>query len=345
MMVEAVGLFVFGLVLLALGGDSLVKGASGIAQRFGATPFTTGLLLVAFATSLPELAVNLQAIVRGQEELALGNAIGSNVANVGLTLAVAALAAPVLVRWRTLDALWWVLVLGTLAVAVLGADGGLSQGEGMALLLAFVTVCAYALARSRHETPRLREEIAGYAHTSTDLALNLIRVATGAGLLWMGSALVVGGEGTHLFGWDLAEAGAASIAEVLGLSPLLTGLLPVAIGTALPEAAAAIAAARRGQGDMVVGHVIGASVFNLFVVVGGMAAFGGLALPMTAMRLPPPGGTFVLPLGWELLAALVFAALLHPVLRGRRHVARREGVLLLLAFGAWVALESLGRHS
>lgn len=344
-MLEAMGLFALGLVLLALGGDSVVKGASGLAQRLGATPFTTGLVLVAFATSVPELAVNLLAVLHGQSELALGNAVGSNVVNVGLTLGLASVAAPtaapIMVRWRSLNPLWLVLVLGTVAVLVLGADGTLSRLEGMGLLLAFVAVFAFALARGSRESAELRDEIADYATTSTDRPLNLIRLALGAGLLWIGSALVVGGPGVGLFGWDLGEVGAGRIGQALGLSPVLTGLLPVAVGTALPEAAAAIAAARRGQGDMVVGHVIGASVFNLLFIVGGMAALGGLALPMTTMRLPPLTGDFALPLGYELLAALAFALMLYPMLRGDLRVSRKEGAFLLAAFALWAVFELL----
>jgi cation:H+ antiporter len=336
-MLTAIGLFLLGLVLLALGGDSIVKGASGLSQRLGLTPFNAGLLLVAFATSLPELAVNLVAILHGQGELALGNAVGSNVANVGLTLGAAALAAPIVVRWRALSPLLVILVLGTIAVLALGADGTLSRIEGMVLLLAYVACFAFALARSRHESAEVREEIAAYARTSTRPGQNVVRFALGTALVWIGSTLVVGGAGMNLFGLDLTQSGAAVIGKGLGLSPVLTGLLPVAIGTALPEVAAAIAAARRGQGDMVMGHVIGASVFNVFVIIGGMAAYGALALPMTAMA----PGNFVLPLGYELLAGLAFAMMLYPVLRGDMRVNRVEGALLLVAFGAWIAFELL----
>lgn len=340
-MLTAIGLFVLGLVLLALGGDSIVKGASGLAQRAGFTPFVTGLLLVAFATSLPELAVNLQAVLHGQSELALGNAVGSNVVNIGLTLGAAAVVAPILVHWRALSPLLLVLVLGTIAVLALGADGVLSRVEGMALLLAFVLVLAFSLARSHHESPELRTEIAAFAETSTSPGLNLIRLAIGAALAWIGSKLIVGGQGVGLFGMDLSDAGAAVIGKGMGLSPVLTGLLPVALGTALPEVAAAVAAARRGQGDMVVGHVIGASVFNILLVVGGMAALGSLALPLTSMGLPPLTGTFALPLGYELLAALAFALMLYPMLRGDMRVTltRSEGVFLIAAYVAWVAFE------
>lgn len=336
-MLTAIGLFALGLALLALGGDSIVKGAAGLAQRFGLTPFTTGLVLVAFATSLPELAVNAMAIVHGQGELALGNAVGSNVANIGLTLGAAALTAPIVVRWRALSPLLLVLVAGTIAVLLLGADGALSHLEGMVLLLAFVAVFAFALARSRGEATEVREQVAQYAQTSTLLPQNLIRFVLGAVLLWLGSTLIVGGAGVQLFGLDLSDAGAAAIGKTLGLSPVLTGLLPVAIGTALPEVAAAIAAARRGQGDMVMGHVIGASVFNILVIVGGMAACGTLALPMTLMG----PGQFALPLGYELLAALAFALMLYPVLRGDLRVGRGEGGVLLAAYLAWIVFELL----
>ena len=336
-MLTAIGFFLLGLVLLALGGDSLVKGAAGLAQRFGLSAFTTGLVLVAFATSLPELAVNLAAILHGQDELALGNAVGSNVANIGLTLGAAALAAPVVVRWRALSPLLWVLVLGTIAVLGFGADGTLSRVEGAVLLLAFAAVFFFALARSRRESDEVRAAIADYAETSTMLAQNLIRFVIGAALVWAGSLLVVGGEGVHLFGMDLSASGAAAIGKGLGLSPVLTGLLPVAIGTALPEVAAAVAAARRGQGDMVMGHVIGASVFNILVIVGGMAACGSLTLPMTLMG----SAHFALPLGYELLAALAFALMLYPVLRGDLRVSKGEGIVLLVAYGAWIVFELL----
>lgn len=338
-MTAAVTLFVFGLIALALGGDSIVKGSAGLSQRFGASPFVTGLVLVAFGTSLPELFVNLSAILSGQQSLALGNAVGSNVVNFGLTLGLAALVAPLVIRWRALSPMLLVLMAGTVALLLLGRDGVLSRGEGVAMLLAFVAVLAYAMSRSRHESVEVRNEIAGYATTSTDLVQNLIRFAMGAGLLWLGALLIVGGHGPTVLGVDLSDARAAHLGVALGLSPMLTGLLPVAIGTALPEIAAAMAAARRGQGDMVAGHVIGASLFNLLVVVGGMAAFNTLPVPLTTMSLPPLTGTFALPMAYELLAALALAAMLYPMLRGDLRISKAEGAVLVVAFMAWVVFE------
>jgi len=316
-MFEAIGFFVLGLILLALGGDSIIKGASGLAQRLGASPFMTGLLLVAFGTSLPELAVNAHAIFSGNPALALGNAVGSNVVNVGLTLGAAAVAAPLLVRWRALAPLLLCLVLATIAIIGAGLDGVLSRIEGVLLLVAFVGVLMACLARSRREQPELQETFAGVTRTSTDLVQNLLRFVIAIALLYFGARWVVGS--------------ATVIGNGLGMAPLLTGLLVVAIGTALPEVAAAVAAARRGQGDLVVGHVIGSSVFNLLVILGGMAAVRGVPIPASFVR-------------FELPAALVFALMLYPMLRGDFSVSRREGGVLLLAFFGWVVFELLLMH-
>lgn len=311
-MTEAWGYFALGLVLLALGGDSIVKGASGLAQRVGASPFVAGLLLIAFGTSLPELAVNARAVWVGSQELALGNAVGSNIVNLGLTLGVAALAAPVVVRMRLLSPLLVLLALGSLALIAFGLDGVVGRAEGMALLLGFVATLAFLLARAGREAAGVRAEVEAYAATRTALWMNLLRFAVAAALLYYGARFVV--------------QGAPVIGAHWGLSPLLTGLLPVAIGTALPEVAAAAMAARRGQGDMVAGHVIGSSLFNLLVVVGGMAAFRPLPLPESFVRL-------------ELPAVIAFVLVLYPMLRGDLRISRAEGGLLLAAFAGWVVLE------
>ena len=311
-MAEALVLFGLGLLLLALGGDSIVKGASGLAQKFGASPFIAGLLLVAFGTSIPELFVNARAYAVGAQDLALGNAVGSNIVNFGLTLGLAALAAPLLIRMRLLSPMLVLLVLATLAVILFGLDGVISQLEGIVLLLAFVAMLVFMLVRSGRESLEVRESVAAYADTRSVLWLNLLRFAIAVALLYFGAKFVV--------------SSAPILGASWGLSPLLVGLLPVAIGTALPEVAAAIAAARRGQGDMVAGHVIGSSLFNLLVVVGGMAALRPLPLPASFVKL-------------ELPAAIVFALMLYPMLRGDLRISKREGGVLFAAFLGWVVLE------
>lgn len=313
-MIMALGWCVLALVFLALGGDSVLKGASGLSRRFHWSPFVTGLLLVAFGTSIPELAVNARAFVSGSQSLALGNAVGSNIVNFGLTLGLAAIVAPLLVRWRALAPLLICLIVATIALIALGYDGVLTRIEGMIFVLAFVVVVAVAIARSRRETPELQEEIAGYLKTGDDLALNVLRFVVGAVLLYFGAMWLV----QH----------APIVGTAWGMSPLLTGLIIVAIATALPEAVAAMSAARRGQGDMVVGHVIGSSLFNLLIVVGGMAALRDLPIP----------ASFV---GFELPAALAASLLLYPMLRRDLRISRAEGWVLLLAFIAWVVFELL----
>ena len=317
-MATALGFFILGLFLLALGGDSIIKGASGLAQKLGLSPFASGLLLVAFGTSLPELAVNARAVWVGSQSLALGNAIGSNVVNFGLTLGAAAFVAPLLVRWRALMPLLLCFIVACAAMIGFGLDGVLSQIEGVILLLAFVAVLAWAFVRSRGETQEVREAITAYASTRSDLWLNLLRFVLAAVLLYYGARLVV--------------TNAPILGLALGMAPLLTGLIVVAIGTALPEVAAAVFAARRGQGDMVMGHVVGSSLFNLLVVVGGMAAFRPMPLPASFVHFEVP-------------AALAFALVLVPMLKGDLRISKFEGGVLLLAFVAWLVFElAIIRH-
>ncbi len=303
-----------GLLLLMLGGDSVVKGASGLSQRFKLSPFATGMFLVAFATSIPELAVNTRAFFTGSQSLALGNAVGSNIVNFGLTLGLAAVVAPLTIRWRALSLLLLCLMGATIALIALGYDGALSRIEGGIFLAAFVVVLVFAMARSRSESSEVQAELAAYVDTTGNLGWNALRFALGAVTLYYGAKLVVG----H----------APILGQAMGMSPLLTGLLIVAIGTALPEAAAAVMAARRGQGDIVAGSVIGSSLFNLLVVVGGMAAMRDLPIPASFIR-------------FELPAALAFSLLLYPMLRKDLHISRAEGIVLLLALIAWIVFETI----
>lgn len=308
----AIGWCLLALLLLALGGDSILKGASGLSRRSGLPPFATGLLLVAFGTSIPELAVNLRAFVVGSQSLALGNAIGSNIVNFGLTLGVAAIAAPLLVRWRTLAPLLLCLVVATIALAAFGYDGVLTRTEGLLFVAAFVAIIAWAWIRGRREPEELQAQIGEYLRTGDNLGLNLLRFALGGTLLFFGAKWLVAHAPIVGAGW--------------GFTPLLTGMIVVAIATALPEAVAAVVAARRGQGDIVVGHVIGSSLFNLLIVVGGMAALRPLPIP----------ASFV---GFELPAALAVSLLLYPMLRKDLQISRAEGWVLFLAFVLWAIFE------
>jgi cation:H+ antiporter len=317
-MLETSGMFVLGLLFLMLGGDSVVKGASGLARHYGLTPFVTGLVLVAFATSVPELAVNGRAAFVGAQSLALGNAVGSNLVNFGLTLGLAAIAAPLVVRWRVLAPLLVCFIVLGIATIGLGLDGALSRIDGLMLVFAFVAVLAYALARSRSDTDAVRTVLADYVETRGGIGLNAARLAIAAIVLFYGAKWVV--------------QSAPTIGAAFGMGPLLTGLVPVAIGTALPEIAAAVLAARRGQGELVAGHVIGSSLCNLTLVLGGMATFRVLPLPASFVK-------------FELPAAIAFAIALYPMLRGDLRISRIEGGILVAAYVAWLVFVLLsGAH-
>ena len=311
-MINALGMFLLGLFLLLLGGDSVLKGAAGLAQRLGLSQFAAGLLLVAFATSVPELVVNAYAIAVGQGDLALGNAVGSNIVNIGLTLGVSALFAPVLISMRLLAAEIVFILVATGAVLLFGLDGNIARWEGGVLLAGFAAFLLFVFRRGRQEAPEVQAELTEFALTSSALAQNMVRLAMAAALLFFGSRLVV--------------QNAPAIGMALGMGSMLTGLLVLAIGTALPEVVTAVIAASKGQGNVVAGHVLGACLFNLLFVVGGMALVRPLPLPASFITL-------------ELPAAMAFALLLYPVLGGDLKVSRREGALLVLAFAAWVAFE------
>lgn len=311
-MMNAIGMFVLGLFLLLLGGDSVIKGAAGLAQRLGLSQFTAGLVLVAFATSMPELAVNAYAVATGQGDLALGNAVGSNIVNIGLTLGIAAMFAPLLISMRLLAAEMVFVVVATGAVLMFGVDGVIARWEGAVLLAGFAGFLLFVFKRGRVEAAAVQAELADFALTSTGLTQNLVRIALAAVLLFFGGRLVV----QH----------APTIGLALGMGTMLTGLVIVAICTALPEIVIAVMAAIKGQGNVVAGHVLGACLFNLLFIVGGMAAIRPLPLPASFVML-------------ELPAAMAFALLLYPVLGGDLRINRREGAMLVFVFALWVAYE------
>jgi len=309
---EVLGLFGVGILLLLLGGDSVVKGASGLSQRLGLSPFAAGALLLAFATSIPELAVNGYAMFIGNSDLALGNAVGSNVVNLGLTLGLAAIAAPLLVTMRLVATEIVLVLVASAAVMVLGLDGVIVRWEGGLLMAGFVAFVVFALARSRREAPPVQEELKDFAETRLGLALNLSRFVIASAVLFFGAKFVV--------------QSAPAIGQWLGFGSLLTGLTLVAIGTALPEIAAAVMAARRGQGNIVAGMALGACVFNLLFIVGGMAIWRPVLVP----------ASFI---GFELPAVMAFALALYPMLAGDLRLAKREGIILVALFVAWLLCE------
>jgi cation:H+ antiporter len=311
-MLISTGLFFCGLLVLLLGSDSAVKGIAGMSQRLGLSGFKTGVLMMLFATSIPELVINAYAVFNGHPEIALGNAVGSNIVNIGLTLALAAISAPMLLAMRSLALQIVFVLVATGAVLLLGLDGGLQRWEGALLVIAFFIAVFLIMQRAGKETVEVQKEVADAFETNTSPAMNAIRILMGAALLFFGAKLVI--DASPVIGLSL------------GFGPLLTGLTVVAIGTALPEVVMAILAARSGKANLVAGLVLGACLFNILFIVGGMAIVKPLMLPASFIA-------------FELPAAMAFTLALYPILGGDLRINRSEGLILFVLFSSWLVFE------
>lgn len=298
-----------GLAMLVLGAEALVRGAERLAAAFGVSSLVIGLTVVAFGTSAPEFSVSLLAALRGLPGLAVGNAVGSNSFNILVILGLAALVTPLAVRRRLVRQELPLLIAVTLLLLGFGLDGRLSRGEGALLLVLLLLYLALLGRQSRGE----RSAAPRPPRAVRPLLLDVARVMVGLALLVLGSRRLV--------------EGATAIALELGASPRVIGLTVVAAGTSLPELAASLVAALRHERDIAVGNVLGSNLFNLLGVLG----TGALAAPT---GLPLAGRAQGLDLGVSLLAAL---ACLPIFITGGR-ISRLEGALMLLGYGAYLAL-------
>ncbi len=244
-----------GFVLLAGGADRFVTGAAATARDLGVSPLIIGLVIVGFGTSAPEMLVSAMAAWNGAPGLAIGNALGSNIANIGLVLGVSALISPIAVHSDTLRREFPILFAVMVICLLLFSDHFLSRWDGLLLLTGLLVIMYWliALAMRTHTDPlevELEQEIPGFMPLSRALLWLLLGLAT----LLIGSRLLV---------W-----GGVSIAQALGVSELIIGLTVVAIGTSLPELATSIASAVKGEHDIAIGNILGSNMFNLMGVVG-----------------------------------------------------------------------------
>lgn len=313
------GLLLFGGVLLYFGAEWLVRGAAGIARSLGVRPLVIGLTVVAYGTSAPEFTVGVRAALAGQGDLAFGNAVGSNIANLGLILGTTALVAPPAVDPSLIRREVPVLVVATLLVPIALLDGRLAPWEGLglvALALAY-TVHAVRSARAVAAVPaRAPEAAAGAAAEAEEVAAPLAGRPALAALAALGLGLLVGGG-------DLFVRGATGVARALGMSDRLIGLTVVAVGTSLPELAASLVAALRGHGAIAVGNVVGSNIFNLLLILGAAGAVRGVEVDTRAVR-------------FDLLALVGFTLFAAFALRGDRRISRPEGALLLAGYVGFV---------
>jgi cation:H+ antiporter len=311
-MLVHLGFLALGSVLLYAGGEGLVRGAGTMALRLGLSPFIIGITIVAFATSAPELAVSLQAAWAGADDVAIGNVVGSNIANIGLILGICAVLRPVKIEARILSLdLPWLIFVSLLLVAFLN-DGHISRPAGMVFLLGLAVFLYWNIqvARREQEDERVRLEFEGAVP----------RVKESALMDWL---FILGGLVALVAGGAAFVRGGVGLATALGVSPALIALTVIAIGTSLPELATSVVASLKGNDDIAVGNIIGSNFFNILAILG-----------ITALLLPLDRGDITMV---DLVVMLMFALMLVPLIMVRRRIGRPEGLALLAAYVTYIA--------
>jgi cation:H+ antiporter len=306
---------VVGLLLLVAGGDALVRGAVALARRLGVSPLLIGLTLVGFGTSTPELLTSVQAAWIGAPGIAVGNVVGSNIANILLILAVAGLIRPLVVQREALVRDGGVVALAALACLFVVVAGTLERSAGLALVTGLVAYVVYTYGRERRSadaSARMHTAEAAVAEPGPH-GLAVAVTFTAAGLL----ATIVGAR--------LLVGAAMTLAQIFGISETIIGLTLVAVGTSLPELVTSVVAARRGQGDVAFGNILGSNIYNVLGILGVTALVEPIPVPPEIIRLDI----------WVMLAAT--AALLVFAATGRR-LDRRESGVFLLAYASYIAV-------
>jgi len=312
-----------GFVLLVWGADRFVTGAAATARNLGVSPLIIGLTIVGFGTSAPEMLVSAMAAWAGNPGIAIGNALGSNIANIGLVLGLTALITPLAVRSETLRREFPILFAVMMLTLILLGDGNLSRMDGLILLAGFGLMMYWLVSLG------LRERACDPAQQACDPMQQEFAdeiptdMATGRALFWVGLGLAILLLSSRLLVW-----GAVNIAQYYGVSDLIIGLTIVAIGTSLPELAASITGALKGEHDIAIGNVLGSNMFNLLAVLGLPGLIHPLATPADVMSrdFPVMFGFTVMLFGF----AYGF--------RGQGRLNRLEGGILLAGFTAYMGL-------
>lgn len=304
-------------VLLYFGAEWLVGGSSGLARALGVPQLLIGLTVVAYGTSAPEIVVGVKASLAGSGAIALGNVVGSNIANLGLILGLTTLLKPARVDGALSRREVPVLVLSTLAIPLVLFDGVVSRIEGAALV---VVALAYSGWMVRSARRSMKRTMAGVDEMQT--AADLAGAPAPGSRLRMGLTAVVG-LAFLVIGGSLFVDGAVGLATSFGISQRIIGLTIVAVGTSLPELATSLIAAFRGHSDIAVGNVVGSNIFNALLCLGAAALIAPVQAPFASVQFD--------------LVALVVLTLFGAVsMRGPRLITRLEGGLLVTAYVAFL---------
>lgn len=315
-MLLAIGLIALGLLLLILGGESLLRGAVAIARIFKMPPALVGLTVVAAATSVPELAVSLLAAIRGSSDIAVGNVVGSNIANLTLILGVGAIITPLMIGGNVIKLEYPVLAIVTFQCLVLAEDGLIGRLDGLLMLAIYVLFTIYSVSLVRAKmTPQEASALKDEAESIVTDEPNTLYAAgyTGAGVVLLA------------LGAHITVSGAVDIARFLGMSDRVVGLTIVAVGTSLPEITATVMSALRGHTEVAVGNAIGSNLFNILVILGltGLLQPIGVAPEIIASD------------NWWMLGT---SLLLFPLMFTSLRISRLEGCLLLAAYASYTVL-------
>ncbi len=287
-----------------LGAEGIVRGAVKLAAYFGVSAMVVGLTVVAFGTSAPELVVSSLAALKGQNEIALGNVLGSNIINIALVLGLSAVIAPMVVTRETfrqdlpLVAVVTLLVVG---MAILGDD--ISRVDGIILLLIFAGYSVYTSIRALRENRR-NTQLDGWEKPE----LKAIHIG-----------FLLGGIPLLAFGADWMVQGAVGIAEAAGISKRIIGMTMVAFGTSVPELAASVVAARHGEDDLCVGNVLGSNLYNMTLILGTASVINPIPTAVTWHS-------------WDMIVFVLCILILFPIMRIRWRVGRIDGIILMLIY-------------
>ncbi len=306
---------VLGLVLLLGGAEIMVRGSVAVARRLGVSTLVIGMTVVAFGTSAPELVVTLKANLEGVGGMALGNLVGSNIANVMLILGAAAVLKPISTGHVTLVRDGWVMVAGTVLFTGLVLLGEVGLPSGIALLAAFAAFLWITIRGGN-----------GVGNSLVGEAEELGRFKGPAPIAWM---MVVAGLAGLLFGADQLVAGGTELARRFGVSEEVIGLTVIAFGTSLPELAASIVAAVRGHSDLALGNVVGSNLFNILGIAGIVAVVQPLPVPLQII-------------GFDIWVMLAATLILMPFAITNRELSRSEAAVLLIGYVGFIAAQATG---
>lgn len=307
-----------GFVFLLGSADILVRGAVGLARRLEISPLVIGMTIIAFGTSAPELMVSLDAALAGSSAMALGNVIGSNMANMLLILGAAALLMPIVVKPYALLGDGMMLLGGSLLFAWFCWTGpiGFWQGGVLLVLLAVFLIRAYW--RDSHD-----------GGVSAEIHAEEVKDFEGLKSLWLIWAAILAGLAGVLFGADLLVESGVELARVYGIAEEVIGLTVLAFGTSLPELAASVVAALRGHTEVALGNVVGSNLFNVLAVIGVVALVTPLEVPAQVLQ-------------FDLWLMLGVTVALMPFLIGGWRINRATAAVLLSAYGAYIFAQAYG---